>query len=99
VVTALKSKLARGLGVEAKAIEGGKGLADYGMDSLMAVELRNWTRRDFGVSVAVFDIMQDGKRIDDIGVSMKKRREMGQHSRYDLSWWLSGNREHKSTFS
>lgn len=74
VVTALKSKLARALGVEAKEIEGGKGLADYGVDSLMAVELRNWIQRDFGVSPAVFEIMQNGKKIDDIGMLVEDKR-------------------------
>lgn len=77
VVAALKSKLARALGVEAKEIEGGKGLADYGVDSLMAVELRNWVQRDFGVSLAVFEIMQNGKKIDDIGMLVEDKRGNG----------------------
>jgi acyl carrier protein len=38
-------------------VELGKPLSSYGVDSLMAVELRNWIRRDFGAPVAVFDIM------------------------------------------
>lgn len=77
VITALKSKLARALGVEAKEIEGGKGLADYGVDSLMAVELRNWIQRDFCVSLAVFEIMQNGKTIDDIGILVEDKRGNG----------------------
>lgn len=80
VITALKSKLARALGVEAKEIEGGKGLADYGVDSLMAVELRNWIQKDFGLSVAVFEIMQNGKKIDDIGILVEDKRGNGTTS-------------------
>ncbi|KAI1464024.1 uncharacterized protein F4812DRAFT_453148 [Daldinia caldariorum] len=57
VVSALKNKLARALGVEIEEVDARKGLSDYGVDSLMAVELRNWIRRDFGATVAVFEIM------------------------------------------
>jgi acyl carrier protein len=67
VVTALQAKLARALGVEAEDIDSsGKGLADYGVDSLLAVELRNWMKRDFGVTLAVFEIMQGGRSIRDV---------------------------------
>lgn len=67
VVEALRGKLARALAVEVDEIDGGKSLTDYGVDSLMAVELRNWIRRDFGANLAVFDIMNGGKTIRDIG--------------------------------
>lgn len=67
VIEALRGKLARALAVEVDEIDGGKSLTDYGVDSLMAVELRNWIRRDFGANLAVFDIMNGGKTIRDIG--------------------------------
>lgn len=67
VVRALCGKLARALAVEVDDIDGDKSLTDYGVDSLMAVELRNWIRRDFGANLAVFDIMNPGKTIRDIG--------------------------------
>lgn len=57
VVSALKSKLARALDVSVDDIDSHRNLSDYGTDSLMAVELRNWIRRDFGVSVAIFDLL------------------------------------------
>lgn len=75
VVMALRTKLARALGVTADEIDDGKGLTDYGVDSLMAVELRNWIQRDFEVSLAVFEIMQGGKRIRDIGASVVEKAE------------------------
>lgn len=75
VVAALRTKLARAMGVEEEEIDdGGKGLADYGVDSLMAVELRNWMRRDFGASLAVFEIMQGGKTIRDVGRLVEERK-------------------------
>jgi acyl carrier protein len=56
-VSALMAKLARILDVAAEDIDPHRTLSDYGTDSLMAVELRNWIRRDFGVTVAIFDII------------------------------------------
>lgn len=32
-------------------------LSDYGVDSLMAVELRSWLSRDFSADITVFDIL------------------------------------------
>lgn len=66
VVSALIAKLARALSVSAGNIEHNKQLHDYGVDSLMAVELRNWIARDFAANVAVFDIM-GGTKIAAIG--------------------------------
>lgn len=42
-------------------------LSDYGVDSLMAVELRNWIRRDFKTIVAVFDLMGNNISLLSIG--------------------------------
>ncbi|KAH8889473.1 hypothetical protein GQ53DRAFT_869901 [Thozetella sp. PMI_491] len=74
VVAALRAKLARALGVEIDEIDSGKGLADYGVDSLMAVELRNWIQKDFGVGLAVFEIMQGGKTIRDAGALVEAKK-------------------------
>ncbi|KAI0880462.1 uncharacterized protein GGS22DRAFT_182315 [Annulohypoxylon maeteangense] len=57
VVNALKGKLAHALCVDVEEVDARKGLSDYGVDSLMAVELRNGIRIDFGANVAIFEIM------------------------------------------
>ncbi|KAK3343522.1 fatty acid synthase S-acetyltransferase [Lasiosphaeria hispida] len=57
VVQALAGKLARAMAIAPEDVEFGKPLSSYGVDSLMAVELRNWIGKDFGANVAVFDIM------------------------------------------
>jgi acyl carrier protein len=62
VLTALREKVACALGVQPDDIDTRKTLSDYGVDSLMAVELRSWFRRDFQTVVAVFEIM-GGKSI------------------------------------
>ncbi|KAK3302820.1 polyketide synthase [Chaetomium strumarium] len=54
---ALASKLARAMLIAPEDVEPTKPLSAYGVDSLMAVELRNWFAKDFGANVAVFDIM------------------------------------------
>jgi hypothetical protein len=56
VVQALKDKLARALGINIEEIDEHRGPADYGVDSLLAVELRNWAWQNFRASIAVFDI-------------------------------------------
>ncbi|RDA90122.1 hypothetical protein CP533_2570 [Ophiocordyceps camponoti-saundersi (nom. inval.)] len=57
VAAALRAKLAHALDVSVDDVDPRRSLADYGVDSLMAVELRNWFRRDFGAQLSVFDIM------------------------------------------
>jgi aryl carrier-like protein len=57
VVQALSKKLARSLSRNPDDLDTGKALFEYGVDSLVAVELRNWIGREFAADVAVFDIM------------------------------------------
>jgi hypothetical protein len=45
VVKALIIKLSLALGLQAEDIDPRKSLSDYGVDSLMSVELRNWIWR------------------------------------------------------
>jgi aryl carrier-like protein len=66
VTVALRAKVARALGVTVEDVDAEKTLADYGTDSLMAVELRSWMRKDFGADVTVFDMM-GGKSIKAVG--------------------------------
>ncbi|KAI8633019.1 hypothetical protein F5Y19DRAFT_490219 [Xylariaceae sp. FL1651] len=69
---ALVNKMARTLGVEVKDIDHRKMPSDYGVDSLMAVELRNWLQHDFRATITVFEIMS-GATIEAIGQLVTKR--------------------------
>ncbi|KAG8162587.1 hypothetical protein KVR01_008352 [Diaporthe batatas] len=71
VVQGLRAKLAGALGISVEDVDPRRSLFDYGTDSLMAVELRNWIRRSFGVSVPVFNIM-DGATIGNLGDQVAK---------------------------
>jgi NADPH:quinone reductase-like Zn-dependent oxidoreductase/malonyl CoA-acyl carrier protein transacylase/SAM-dependent methyltransferase/acyl carrier protein len=57
VIRAIAAKLARAMSISADDVESSKPLSSYGVDSLMAVELRNWINKEFSATVAVFDII------------------------------------------
>jgi acyl carrier protein len=53
----LISKLSKTLGVPKEDMHGQRPLHSYGVDSLVAVELRNWFFKEFDVDVAIFDML------------------------------------------
>ncbi|KAF5707998.1 polyketide synthase [Fusarium mundagurra] len=57
VIRAIATKLARAMSISPDDVEPSKPLSSYGVDSLMAVELRNWINKEFSSTVAVFDII------------------------------------------
>lgn len=57
VSTAIVLKLCKALSSSERDIDTAKPLHSYGVDSLVAVELRTWFIREVGADVAVFDIM------------------------------------------
>lgn len=74
VVEAIKGKVARAMGVAVDDVDAGKKPSDYGVDSQMAVELRNWIHKSFGVAVAVFEMM-GGLTIAEVGGLVASRAE------------------------
>ncbi|KAI1299584.1 hypothetical protein F5Y03DRAFT_408749 [Xylaria venustula] len=66
VIRALSVKLARAMSILPDEVDPSLPLSNYGVDSLMAVELRNYIGREFQATVAVFDIM-GGVPISSIG--------------------------------
>ncbi|KAI0391387.1 hypothetical protein F5Y17DRAFT_460850 [Xylariaceae sp. FL0594] len=77
VVSALISWLARALSMSVDDIESSRPLSDYGVDSLMAVELRNWMSKDFKADLAVFEIM-NGTSIAKVGEVVTEKTMYGQ---------------------
>jgi len=57
VLDALMSKLAKALSIPHEEPDPAKALHAYGVNSLMAVELRNWFAKEWNADVAIFDIM------------------------------------------
>ncbi|TGJ81386.1 hypothetical protein E0Z10_g7369 [Xylaria hypoxylon] len=77
VIRALAVKLARAMSILPDDVEPSKPLSSYGVDSLMAVELRNYIGREFQATVAVFDIM-GGVPISSIGDLVVERSTVGK---------------------
>lgn len=57
VSDAIVKKVSRTLGTPTEDIDTGRPLHYYGVDSLVAVELRSWFIKDMSADVAVFDIL------------------------------------------
>nr|UPW35101.1 tetraketide synthase [Didymella macrostoma] len=55
---AITAKLATMFLIAAESIIASKSLSEYGVDSLVAVELRNWLAAQLSSDVSVFDVMQ-----------------------------------------
>jgi hypothetical protein len=58
VLEALLLKLARALTMPVGELDAAQSTAAYGLDSLVAVDVRNWIYREAGADVAVFDVLQ-----------------------------------------
>lgn len=72
VIKSLSANLARAMNSSPDDVDPTKPLSDYGVDSLMAVELREWIGKHFRATVAVFDIMS-GMAISNIGALVTQR--------------------------
>lgn len=73
----LAGKLARALAIEAPDVDVGKPPHAFGVDSLVAVELRNWIAKEFSADVPVFEIM-GGRTVEGIGELIEKSSQFGR---------------------
>lgn len=71
VVEALSQRLARTLSIELEDVDTHLALHAYGVDSLIAVELRSWLGKEFAADVPVFEIVS-GKTIEAVGELVAK---------------------------
>lgn len=58
ILGAVQQKLARSLQMAVEDIDCGKIVSTYGVDSLIAVEVRNWILKEFKAQIPVFQIVQ-----------------------------------------
>jgi NAD(P)-dependent dehydrogenase (short-subunit alcohol dehydrogenase family)/acyl carrier protein len=72
VVEAIRNKLAHVLGKELGDVDPRMSLSDHGVDSLMAMELRNIILHEFKVSAAVFEIVE-AKDIHAVGMLVAQK--------------------------
>ncbi|KAK7186534.1 polyketide synthase [Paraphaeosphaeria sporulosa] len=69
----LKIKTSKLLGLQVQDVEASSQLEHYGVDSLVAIELRNWISKELGVDIAVFEIL-GGMSLLELGVLIAQRR-------------------------
>lgn len=76
VVEALRHKLARALALALDDMNVDDPLADYGVDSLVAVELRNWVRTLFEADLPVSDFTSRDAAISTVGQLVVKKSQL-----------------------
>ncbi|KAI1452810.1 polyketide synthase PksD [Annulohypoxylon moriforme] len=76
-VRSLTLKLARALSIQPEDVDTEQPLHAYGVDSLVAVELRNWIAKEFAADVPVFEIM-GGRSVAVIGELVTKASRIGK---------------------
>ncbi|KAF2464560.1 reducing type I polyketide synthase [Lindgomyces ingoldianus] len=59
VAQGLVEKISNAVGIPEGEIDTSKPLYEYGVDSLLAIEVRNWAMKECGAEVAVFEIMDE----------------------------------------
>lgn len=62
ITDAIRHQLARLLVIDVESIDTTKPIHQYGVDSLVAVELRNWFAKGIGADVTVFQILENVKQ-------------------------------------
>jgi hypothetical protein len=80
--TAIVTKLSKVLGIDVKSIDATQALHVYGVDSLVAVELRAWLLKELAAEVAVFDIIGEGS-IKVLGALVARKSTLVQVSEGD----------------
>ncbi|KAL8860211.1 MAG: hypothetical protein Q9178_003475 [Gyalolechia marmorata] len=75
VTEGVTNKLAKALRVDTESIDVKKPLHQYGVDSMLAVELRNWFAKMCKANVAVFDIVGAGS-FEELGERVARRSEL-----------------------
>ncbi|KAH9899096.1 polyketide synthase dehydratase-domain-containing protein [Xylariomycetidae sp. FL2044] len=81
VVRALQRKLAGLVAVSPENVDANKAVYDYGVDSLLGIELRNWIGFEFKAHVAVFELM-GGKNISDLAKMVVERTTITDEVRH-----------------
>jgi acyl carrier protein len=77
IVDAVADKMAAIFNIDKREIDPTRTLSDYGVDSLVAVELRNWLASSLRVKVSIFDILQSPSIAEFGGVLAAKSELLG----------------------
>jgi acyl carrier protein len=69
----LRIKTSRLLGMQVQEIEAKSQIEHYGVDSLVAIELRNWISKELSIDIAVFEIL-GGMTLLELGTLITERK-------------------------
>jgi hypothetical protein len=72
----MRSKLARGLMMDVEDLDAGRPANAYGVDSLVAVELRAWAKKEVRATVSVFEILSNVSMAE-LARMIAERSELG----------------------
>lgn len=79
VSDALAKKLSRVMGFQPEHIDSSKPMSSYGVDSLVAVELRNWFSQELSADTAIFEILSEPS-IFAVGMLVARKSQYRQAS-------------------
>ncbi|KAF2655021.1 ketoacyl-synt-domain-containing protein [Lophiostoma macrostomum CBS 122681] len=68
----LLEKLSKAMMVEESHVDTSKSLYQYGVDSLTAIELRNWAAKDLQADIKLFELMAEGS-FDEVSMRIAKK--------------------------
>lgn len=77
ITKAIVQKLSKALGLDVSVIDPSQPMHVYGVDSLVAVEMRTWLLKEMGAEVAVFDMVGEST-IRSLGVFVAARSNLVQ---------------------
>lgn len=77
VAEALKTKLSRMMGIPHADVDLQHRVESYGVDSLVAVELRNWIAKDLSADIAIFEIL-GGATLISVGRTVAAKSSLRQ---------------------
>ncbi|KAF2139378.1 uncharacterized protein K452DRAFT_352624 [Aplosporella prunicola CBS 121167] len=75
IIAALATKLARSLMMPVEDMDTSKPVNAYGVDSLVAVEIRNWIFREIRANVSIFDLLSN-IAISELGENIARGSEL-----------------------
>ncbi|KAK4163727.1 putative polyketide synthase protein [Cladorrhinum sp. PSN259] len=73
VTTGLAAKLAAIIMIPASDIDSSRSVTDYGLDSLNAIEMRNWVTKAIGANLQVLELLTAGSLTNLAALVIKKR--------------------------
>ncbi|KAI1384387.1 ketoacyl-synt-domain-containing protein [Hypoxylon trugodes] len=78
VTSALSEKLARVTTMSVDDVDPDRTLSSYGIDSLMAIDIRNWLGREFSAKLSVFEIMSGERPIKLVAETVVRKSSVGK---------------------